>query len=170
VEGGDGLSNKGAERHHVTRTEEKILAGAIVVLHPFGRHLGFNLHIYPLITKGGFDRSKKFIHKKHITFRALTRTWQYQVLTNLKKALPKTKENAKLIDRMFKDYLEGFYVHASEESRITSRHKISRYVARYVRHPAIANSRICGYNGREVTFWYVDRDYVKHYETMSVCG
>ncbi|MHC1624301.1 MAG: hypothetical protein ACXQTR_06925 [Candidatus Methanospirareceae archaeon] len=28
----------------------------------------------------------------------------------------------------------------------------------------IANSRICGYNGREVTFWYVDRDYVKHYE------
>ena len=40
--------------------------------------------------------------------------WQYQVLTNLKKALPKMKENAKLIDRMFKDYPEGFYVHAPE--------------------------------------------------------
>ena len=60
------------------------------------------------------------------------------------------KENAKLIDRMFKDYPEGFYVHAPEESRITSRHKISRYVARGIRQ-AIANSRICGYNGREVT-------------------
>jgi hypothetical protein len=39
-------------------------------------------------------------------------------------------------------------------------------VARYVRHPAIANSRICGYNGKEVTFWYVDRDDAKRYETM----
>jgi Putative transposase/Transposase zinc-binding domain len=145
-----------------------VLAGAIVVLHPFGRNLGFNLHIHLLLTEGGFDRSKKFIHKKYIPFRALRRTWQYQVLTNLKKALPGTKENAMLIDRMFKDYPEGFYVHAPEESRIMSLHKISRYVARYVRHPAIANSRICGYNGREVTFWYVDQEDVKHYETMSV--
>jgi hypothetical protein len=147
---------------------KEVLAGAIVVLHPFGRNLGCNPHIHLLITEGGFDRSKKFIHKKFIPFKALRRTWQYQVLTNLNKALPKTKENAMLIDRMFKDYPEGFYVHAPEESRITSRHKISRYVARYVRHPAIANSRICGYNGKEVRFWYVDRDYVKHYETMSV--
>ena len=151
---------------HALRKE--VLAGAIVVLHPYGRHLGFNLHIHLLITEGGFDRSKKFIHERYIPFKALRRTWQYQVLTNLKKALPKTRENAKLIDRMFKDYPEGFYVHTPKESRITSRHKISRYVARYVRHPAIANSRICGYDGKEVTFWYVDRDYVKHYETMSV--
>ena len=52
---------------------KKVLAGAIVVLHPFGRHLGFNLHIHLLITEGGFDRSKKFTHKKHIPFRALRR-------------------------------------------------------------------------------------------------
>jgi hypothetical protein len=147
---------------------KEVLAGAIVVLHPFGRHLGFNPHIHLLITEGGFDRSKKFVHKKYLPFKALRRTWQYQVLTNLKKALPRTKENAKLIDALFKDYPKGFYIHAPEESRITSRHKISRYVARYVRHPAIANSRICGYNGREVTFWYVDRNYVKQYKTMSV--
>jgi hypothetical protein len=147
---------------------KEVLGGAIVVLHPFGRHLGFNPHIHLLITEGGFDRSKKFVHKKIIPFKALKRTWQYQVLTNLKKALPGTKENAKLIDVLFKDYPKGFYIHAPEESRITSRHKISRYVARYVRHPAIANSRICGYNGREVTFWYVDRNYVKQYKTMSV--
>jgi transposase-like protein len=151
---------------HALRKE--VLAGAIVVLHPFGRHLGFNLHIHLLITEGGFDRSKKFLHKKYIPFKALRRTWQYQVLTNLKKALPKTKEYATLVDRMFREYPNGFYIHAPEESRITSRHKISRYVARYVRHPAIANSRICGYDGREVTFWYVDRDDVKQYETMRV--
>jgi len=43
---------------------KEILAGAIVVLHPFGRHLGFNPHIHLLITEGGFDKSRKFIHKK----------------------------------------------------------------------------------------------------------
>ena len=147
---------------------KEILAGAIVVLHPFGRHLSFNPHIHLLITEGGFDKSRKFIHKKIIPYSALRRTWQYQVLTNLKKALPKTRENARRIDRMFKDYPEGFYVFAPKESRITSRHRASRYVARYVRHPAIANSRICGYNGRVVTFWYVDRENIKHYKTMSV--
>jgi len=73
-----------------------------------------------------------------------------------------------LIDRVFKDYLKGFSVFAPKESRITSRHKIPKYVARYVRHPAIANSRICGYNGKEVTFWYIDRNDIKHYKTMSV--
>jgi hypothetical protein len=151
---------------HALRKE--VVAGAIVVLHPFGRHLGFNPHIHLLITEGGFERSKKFIHEMYIPFKALRRTWQYQVLTNLKKALPKTRENAKLIDQLFKDYPEGFYVHTPKESRITSRHKISRYVARYVRHPALANSRICGYDGKEVTFWYVDRDDVKQYETLSV--
>jgi hypothetical protein len=69
---------------------------------------------------------------------------------------------------MFKDYPEGFYVLAPKESRITSRHKVSKYVARYVRHPAIANSRICGYNEKEVTFWYVERDDIKHYKTMDI--
>lgn len=66
-----------------------------------------------------------------------------------------------LIDRLFKDYPEGFYVFAPKESRITSRHRVSKYVARYVRHPAIANSRICAYDGKEVTFWYADRDGIK---------
>jgi len=147
---------------------KEVLAGAIVVLHPFGRDLGFNLHIHLLITEGGFDKSGKFIYKNYIPFNALRRTWQYQVLTNLKKALPKTKENARLIDRLFKEHPQGFYVFAPKESRITSRHRISRYVARYVRHPAIANSRICGYSGKEVTFWYVDRDGVRLYKIMNV--
>ena len=37
-----------------------------------------------------------------------------------------------------------------------------------MRHPAIANSRICGYDGKEVTFWYIDRDDVKRYETLRL--
>ncbi|MFQ6072685.1 MAG: transposase [Methanosarcinales archaeon] len=146
----------------------KILAGAIVVLHPFSRNLGFNPHLHVLITEGGFDKSGNFIHKRYIPFKALRRTWQYQVLTRFKEALPRNDGMSKLIDRLFKSYPDGFYIYTPEESRITSKRKIAEYVARYIRHPAIANSRICGYDGKDVTFWYQDNEEVKHYRTMEV--
>lgn len=147
---------------------KEVLAGAIVVLHPFSRDLGLNPHLHALITEGGFDKRGKFIHKAYIPFKALRRTWQYQVLTRLRATLPKNKEILKLIDRMFKAYPEGFYIYTPKESRITSKRKIAKYVARYVRHPAIANTRICGYDGKEVTFWYKDNEDEKHYVTMEV--
>jgi len=53
---------------------KEVLAGAIVVSHPFGRDLGSNPHIHPLINEGGFDKSGKFIHKKIIPYKALRRT------------------------------------------------------------------------------------------------
>ena len=34
--------------------KKEILAGAIVVLHPFSRNLGFNSHLHVLMTEGGF--------------------------------------------------------------------------------------------------------------------
>ncbi len=71
-----------------------------------------------------------------------------------KKALPDTKENAKFIDRLL-DYPNGFYAHLPKESRIKSKRDVSKYVGRYVRHPAIANYRLYGYDGEKVTFWYI---------------
>ena len=73
-----------------------------------------------------------------------------------------------LIDSLFKKYPEGFYAHLPKESRITSKRQVAKYVGRYVRHPAIANSRICGYDGKSVTFWYVDNEGKRHYKTMAV--
>ncbi len=88
----------------------------------------------------------------------MRKTWQYQVLTSFKKVLPRTPGVAPLIDRLFKRYPEGFYVYLPKESRITSKRLMGRYVARYVSHPAIANTRISGYDGKTVTFWYRDND------------
>lgn len=145
-----------------------IIAGAIVVFHPFARDLGFNPHVHILVTEGGFDRKGQFVHKTFIPARAMRKTWQYHVLTRLKKALPQTAAIAILIDQLFKTYDEGFYVYLPEETRIRSKREIANYVARYVRHPAIANSRICGYDGKMVTFWYMDKEEKKQYRTMGV--
>ena len=42
-----------------------------------------------------------------------------------------------------------------------------KYVGRYIRHPAVAESRIISYDGQEVVFWYEGDNKIKHYVTMS---
>jgi len=145
-----------------------VMAGVVVVLHPFSRDLGFKPHLHILVTEGGFDGKGRFVSKSFIPARAMRKTWQYQVLTSFKKVLPRTPSVARLIDRLFKRYPEGFYVYLPKESRITSKRLIGRYVARYVRHPAIANTRIVGYDGKTVTFWYNDNEGVTHVVSMGV--
>lgn len=85
----------------------------------------------------------------------LRKAWQYNVLTNLKKYFPSTPEIAKLIDKLFNEY-DGFYVYAKRRIRVP--HKAIRYIGRYVRHPAIAESRIVEYSPRNdedrVVFYY----------------
>ncbi len=142
-------------------------AGAIVVLHPFGRDLVSKSHVHAIVTEGGFDKRGRFIPKTFIPGRAMRKTWQYQVLTNFKKALPKTWEYATLINWLFKAY-DGFHVYLPKESRIKSRKIIARYIARYIRHPAIANSRIIAYDGKYVTFTYTDNEMNAHRKTMNV--
>lgn len=145
-----------------------IQVGAIVVLHPYSRDLSSKPHVHNLITEGGFDSKGNFIRKKVIPYNAMRKVWQYTILTNLKEALPKTKENAVFIDHLFKDYPNGFYAHLPKKSRIISKRYISKYVGRYIRHPAIANYRLYGYDGEKVTFWYKDNQKIIHYKTMEV--
>jgi len=130
----------------------RLLEGAIVVLHPFSKNMGFNPHLHVLVTEGGFDKRGRFIHQKYISFRGMRKTWQYQVLTRFKAEFPGNMEISMLVHQLFKKYPEGFYVHLPEESRITNKQKVARYVARYIRHPAIANTRLYEYDGKSVTF------------------
>lgn len=144
-----------------------VIPGVINVVHPFGRDIGFKPHVHNIVTEGGW-LGKEFISviiEKSIPYKAFHKTWQYEVLTALRKELP--KENDWLIDLMFRKYPEGFYVYVKPE-RIKSGKHLARYIARYVRHPAIANSRIVDYDGKHVKFWYEDNNKVRHYVTMNV--
>ena len=120
------------------------------------------------MTEGGFDSKGHFNPKIFIPYESMRKVWQYTILTNIKKTLPDTKENAELIDKLFKDYPKGFYAHLPENSKIKSKRHISKYIGRYIRHPATANYRLYGYDGKWVTFWYRDNQEVVHFKTMSV--
>jgi hypothetical protein len=148
--------------------KDQLEPGAVVVLHPFSRDLSSKPHPHILMIEGGFTRNGQFIRKGKISFEAMRKVWQYTILTNLKKALPDTEENANYIDDLFKNYPNGFYAYLPKESKIRTRRDVSKYVGRYARHPAIANYRIIGYDGKYVSYWYMDNQDVKHYKTVGV--
>jgi hypothetical protein len=119
-----------------------------------------------LLTEGGLKSNKEWQGMPFLPYNQLRRKWQYYLLTEIKRLLPKTKENARLIDRLFKDNKQGFYVHG--KSKMTSARHAARYIGRYMARPALAEYRISRYDGQKVTFWYKSHETEqKEYETLN---
>jgi hypothetical protein len=131
-------------------------AGIITVVHTFGRDLGFNPHVHVLMTEGGLDEDAHWVDVSFLPYSKLRKQWQYYLLTELRKRLPETNSVSGLIDRLFVKYPNGFYVNA--ENKMDDSRKAARYVGRYIARPAIAESRIQGYDGETVTFSYEDHE------------
>lgn len=83
----------------------------------------------------------------------------------VKRRMPRTRENSLFIDGLFKEHPEGFYIYAKR--RVKKPRRIANYIGRYLRHPAIAESRISDFNveANMVTYWY-EEDGVKKFVTL----
>ncbi len=128
----------------------KMTPGITAVLHTFGEDMKFNVHFHCIVTEGGVNAAGEWTQLNFFFYEALRKVWQYHVLTAIKRHLPKTRENSLLIDKLFKDHPKGFYVHAKR--RVNNDKGMLQYIARYVRHPAIAQSRIINFDGEQITF------------------
>jgi hypothetical protein len=127
-----------------------IRVGIIIALHPFGKDMKWCPHLHLILTEGGFDKHGKFFPVGFVPAEAFRRKWQYEVLIKLKKAgVP-----AGVIDDCFKQHKNGFYVWLHRNGRIAHPRLIAKYIGRYVRHPAIANSRIDNFDGTTVWFHF----------------
>lgn len=142
----------------------KINVGVIVILHPFGKDMKEQPHLHLLITEGGFDVKGKFVKCEFIPADGFRKNWQYHVLKEFQKlGLPN-----ELAGLMYKQYSKGFYVWLHQRGKIKDKKIISKYVGRYVRHPAIANSRIYHYDGKIVKFYYINNEDTRVNVSMSV--
>ena len=144
----------------------KAVPGAVVVLHTYGKDMKHNSHLHCLVTEGGFKRNGIWVDVNYFPYEMLRKSWQSHLLNSLKQKIKGTSENMKLIDDLFKKYPEGFYVRAKDT--INNKKGMVKYIGRYIRHPAVADSRIIYYDGKEVIFWYKDDDDIVHYVTMGV--
>ncbi|MEK7114001.1 MAG: transposase, partial [Patescibacteria group bacterium] len=138
--------------------------GIIEVIHPFGRDLVSKSHVHALATEGGYDSNNKFAGlPRYIDYDTFHKKWQYNLLTALRDLIPQS-----IIDLCFRKYPNGFAAYIKPE-RLHSGKRLIKYIGRYIRHPAIANSRIIDYNGRGVTFYYEDHNGKNiQFKTMSV--
>jgi hypothetical protein len=134
---------------------ERLTVGFIMVLHPFGDDLKPNFHVHIIITCGGLSRdNSSFIRVDYIDYGLIRRTWQYEILTALRKALPQNLRILNpIIDWCFKYRTNGFVIFADRV--IThSKQAALNYVARYTRHPPISKRRIISYDGSYISFSY----------------
>lgn len=116
--------------------QEKLTCGAIVIFHPFGKDMKFQPHLHLIITEGGFDVKQKWIPQFYLKAEGLATCWKHHVCKNLCNAgVP-----FKVTNWCF--WNKRFYVWVHKDGRIKHPKLIARYLGRYVRHPAIANSRI----------------------------
>jgi len=140
-----------------------IMPGCIEAMHPFGRNLQFQPHAHAIVTQGGFDKEGKFISiSDYINYNSFHRIWQYEILKSLRNYISKA-----IIDEAFRKYPKGFCVYVKPEKIKTSKGLV-KYIGRYVRHPAIANSRIIAYNGEAVKFYWKDNKEITHYKILLV--
>ena len=88
----------------------------------------------------------------------LRKRWMASLLYNLEEALNPSifsLSNFKaLISFLYRQYPEGFYVNAPSKRDFDSPLAVANYITRYIGRPAMAQSRICDYDGTFVTYWY----------------
>jgi hypothetical protein len=126
--------------------------GIITAIHTFGRDLKWNPHVHMLITEGAMDKEGDFKEMEYIHYAVLRRSWQYLLLTEIQRCFKKDLKIKKIISKLFREKDKGLYVYA--KGRMKNAKGAVRYIGRYVSRPAIAESRIKRYDGKEVTFYY----------------
>jgi hypothetical protein len=148
-------------------TREGYLPGIMDVMHNFGRDIKSSPHIHMLITCGGLDPAySRFVkcdfipaaylkkHWKHHFTALIRQCWQQQNLETIPSHLTylfdpgyQNKIISKLMD-------VTWFVYVGE--KLTNAVFTVRYIGRYTKRPAIAESRITAYDGKTVTFNFVD--------------
>lgn len=155
------LTSKRKRRRKKKKT--KITPGFIITLHTYGRDLKWNPHVHVLCTEGGMDQNHVYKALKYINYDSLRKSFMKQLLDKMKAALPvnskELKDFKRLVNTLYKDDKNGFYVNAPPmKSCKNGKDQVVKYMIRYAGKPAMAQSRITGYNfhSRTISYFYVD--------------
>ncbi len=146
--------------------KKNITPGIFIAIHTFGRDLKCNVHIHLSTTLGGL--SKDCSQWKNLFFdqATLMRMWRYEIIKLFRKtnqeqqltippAIKKQLHHAFTFNNLLNFlYKKTWIVHCSKPSK-DHKHNVD-YLGRYIKRPAIAESKLKHYDGNEVTFKYLD--------------
>lgn len=145
--------------------KKKVIPGIFIAIHTFGRDLKRNVHIHLSTTTGGITEDGTQWKKLYFDQKTLMKMWRYEIIklfrTFYEKSLFIPNAISKRLNNAFtfNQFLDALYnkhwvVYCSKPS---SDYKVNvNYLARYIKRPAIAESKLKHYDGHEVTFKYLD--------------
>lgn len=157
---------------------DKIIFGALMTLHTFGRDLQWNPHIHVLLCEEGYDTKKdKMKSFSFISYEKLRKTWMYQLLDIL---TPHLGDDFKHLKKdLYRICENGFYVYAKkrENQNDNDVEECVKYITRYTSRPPMAESRIVEYNpDTKQVHWYYHRheddervDVIEHVYSFIQC-
>lgn len=153
-------------------TYKKYFPGFMMVMHTFGRDLKWHVHIHVLLTCGGLNQQQtawvnctyiphdylKFHFKQHF-LNTIQNLWDNEKTETIAQPLrvwfaPSYQQ--KIVQEVRK---KTWYVHIGK--RLTDAKAVVKYIGRYTKRPAIAESRILAYDGETVTFTYQEHRMTK---------
>ena len=143
--------------------KRKVTPGIIAVIHFTGRDMKWNPHIHVLVTQGGLDKFGRWVDFPAFPYQKMNQYWKSGVLIRFRFQLRHDLTAKALIDRQWKyrlgDGTNG-YVVKNHPRAIDPRKckkkakKLGSYLARYIRHPPIGESRLIGYDGKSIEVKY----------------
>ncbi len=134
--------------------KKKIKLGILVGLQTFGQDVKLHPHMHCMVLEKA-KYNGKFVDFKYIPAEHLRKTWRNVLIENLCKA-DISYEEKELLHSMKDKYPNGFVVDVKKKNM--NQKEIIRYLARYIRHPPIADSRIIFYGRGKVIIRMKDKE------------
>ena len=144
----------------------KVIPGIFIAIHTFGRDLKRNVHIHLSVTLGGISLDHKKWVKLFFNQNLLMSQWRYKIIKLFRDKfnqgtliLPKEIQHQLNHSFTFKNFLDKYYnmywhVHCAKPTN--SYKQTVKYLSKYIKRPAIAESRLKHYDGHNVIFRYLN--------------
>ena len=138
------------------RRKLKLKCGCLMVLHVVGRMGDHKPHLHILLMDGGIDeKTGHWVKFGKFPYEIMRKKWQHHFLKMIKEFSP-TQETKKLVDKLWKEYPNGFVFNILEGAVPQKMRKLTNYIAKYLFRPSISLKRIKWYdkNKKTVTYEY----------------
>ena len=134
----------------------RVRPGMILVVHYTGRDMKYNPHIHMIVMEGGLTPWGTWKKYAYWPYMKMSAYWKHEVLRRLRFHLRGSLDAKAVIDRQrrmrFKNGTDGYVVKNYRDLKDVE--SLGSYLARYVRHPPIGESRILAFDGRGVRIKY----------------
>jgi hypothetical protein len=161
------ICNLAANCIHAIANKKNVTPGIFTAIHTFGRDLKRNVHVHLSTTQGGLTKDLNYWKNLYFKQSILMQLWRYRIIKlfrtqyqKQKLIIPPTIKSLLNNAFTFEQFLDQLYnkiwiVHCAKPTQ-TPMQTIG-YLGRYIKRPAIAESKLRHYDGNEVTFKYLDR-------------